>query len=104
VNNLSGSNDTSTVSSGEDSFIIEHLDACVEYEVSVTAGNAESKGDEAVTRKARTDTAGNYHTHIILLFFHVVAHKLKVMVKSCLSVLYLFVLFCYTYLKIIPIV
>jgi hypothetical protein len=26
------------------------------------------------------------------------------MVKSCLSVLYLFVLFCYTYLKIIPIV
>jgi hypothetical protein len=64
VNNLDGSKDTSSVSSGEDFFIIENLDACVEYAVSVTAVNANDEGAEAVTLKT---TTGNYHTHIILL-------------------------------------
>jgi hypothetical protein len=65
VNNLSGSKDTGSVSSNKFSYTIPGLDACVVYEVSVTAVNADDKGAEAETAKVRT--AGNYHTHIILL-------------------------------------
>jgi hypothetical protein len=64
VNTVSGIKDTATVTSEEDTFIIEDLDACVQYAVSVRAVNADDKGAEAVTLKA---TTGNYHTHIILL-------------------------------------
>jgi hypothetical protein len=63
-NTLSGSSNTSSVSSEKDSFIIEHLDACVEYAVSVTAVSADDVGDKAMTLNAKT---GNYHTRIILL-------------------------------------
>jgi hypothetical protein len=87
VNNLSGSKDTSSVSSDEFSYTIKDLDACVEYAVSVTAVNADDKGAEAVTGKERTETAGNYHTHIILLCVNAVAHKGKVIVL-CLLVLF----------------
>jgi hypothetical protein len=61
VNTLSGSNDTSSVSSEEDSFIIEHLDACEVYEVSVTAVN-EKDEDTDVTGKMATQTTCNSHT------------------------------------------
>jgi hypothetical protein len=46
------------------SFTIVDLDACEVYSVSVTAVNADNKGDGTVTG---TVTTGNYHTHIILL-------------------------------------
>jgi hypothetical protein len=68
VNNLSGSKDTSSVSSDEFSYTITDLDACVEYEVSVTGVNADDKGAEAVTGKMKTGTAGNYHTHYFVMF------------------------------------
>ena len=67
VNTLSGSNDTSFVSGDENSYVIEDLDACVEYEVSVRAVNEANESTDAVTGKTRTERAGNYHTHIILL-------------------------------------
>jgi hypothetical protein len=64
---VSGSEGSHTASSDEFSYNIEDLDACEEYEVSVTVVNVDGEGAEAVTRKATTETAGNYHTHIILL-------------------------------------
>jgi len=65
---LSGSNDTSFVSSDENSYVIEDLDACVEYEVSVRAMNDEDEKTDAVTGKTGTETVGNYHAQIILLY------------------------------------
>jgi hypothetical protein len=67
VNTVSGSSRNTSVLSEKDSFIIEHLDACVDYAVSVTAVNAYDVGDKAVTRNATTVIAGNCQTHIILL-------------------------------------
>jgi hypothetical protein len=67
VNTVSGIKGTVTVTSEEDIFIIEDLDACVEYAVSVTARNVINVGDNTVTKQVTTKTAGNYHTHIILL-------------------------------------
>jgi hypothetical protein len=67
VNTVSGIKDSGTVTSEEDIFIIEDLDACVEYAVSVTARNADNVGDNTVTQQVTTKTVGNYHTHIILL-------------------------------------
>jgi hypothetical protein len=61
---VSGSKDTSSVSSDEFSYTIKDLDACVAYAVSVRTVNADGDGAEAVTDKT---TTGNYHTHIILL-------------------------------------
>jgi hypothetical protein len=43
VQTLSGSNDNSIVSSEEDSFVIEDLIVCVEYEVSVRAVNEKTR-------------------------------------------------------------
>ena len=68
VHTLSGSNDSSIVSNEEDSFVIEDLDACVEYEVSVRAMNEEDESTDAVTGNTRTEIVGNYHTQIILLY------------------------------------
>jgi hypothetical protein len=68
MNTSSKSNDTSIVSSEEDSFIIEDLVACVEYEVSVSAVNEKDKSTDAVTGKTTTETVGNYHAQIILLY------------------------------------
>jgi hypothetical protein len=67
VNTVSGIKETGTVTSEEDFFFIENLDACVEYAVSVTAVDADGVGDKNVTGRVTTRTAGNYHTHIILL-------------------------------------
>jgi hypothetical protein len=67
VNTLSGSGGSQLVSSDQFSYTIENLDPCEEYAVSVRAVNADDQGAQAVTLKARTETAGNCHTHIILL-------------------------------------
>jgi hypothetical protein len=67
VNTVSGIKDTATVRSEEDTVIIEDLDACVQYAVSVTAVYVDNVGDNTVTQQVKTKTAGNYHTHIILL-------------------------------------
>jgi hypothetical protein len=68
VHTLSGSYDSSIVESEEDSFVIEDLDACVEYEVSVTAVNEKTESTDAVTGNTKTETVGNYHAQIILLY------------------------------------
>ena len=65
---VSGSNDSSIVSSEEDSFVIDDLDTCVKYEVSVEAVNEKDKSTDAVTGNMRTETVGNYHAQIILLY------------------------------------
>jgi hypothetical protein len=68
VNTVSGVKDTGTVASEDYNFIIENLDACVEYVVSVTAVNADDVGDKTATRRVTTKATGNCHTHIILLY------------------------------------
>ena len=68
VHTKSGSKNSSIVSSEEDSFVIEDLDACVEYEVSIEAVNEENESSDAVTNKNTTETVGNYHAQIILLY------------------------------------
>jgi hypothetical protein len=72
VNNLSGREGNITVSKDEFSYNITGLDACVEYEVSV---RADVVGAEAATAIETTQTAGNYHTHIISLFSYRGAHE-----------------------------
>jgi hypothetical protein len=67
VHTESGRSDTKTVYEKVDSFFIENLDACVLYEVSVTALNVEDLSTGVVTGNTKTETAGNYHVHIILL-------------------------------------
>ena len=64
---LSGSNDSRIVSSEYDSFVIEELDACVDYNVSVRAKNEKDESTDAVTGNITTETVGNYHVQIILL-------------------------------------
>jgi hypothetical protein len=66
VHTVSGSNDSSIVSSEEDSFVIADLDACTEFEVSVRAVNEKGESSDAVTGNTPTETDGNYQTHIIL--------------------------------------
>jgi 2-keto-3-deoxy-galactonokinase len=50
------------VSKEEDSYVIEGLDAGVEYEVSVRAVNALGKGKDAVTCNTKTENDGMYQT------------------------------------------
>jgi hypothetical protein len=59
-----GSTDNNTVSSQNGSFVIEDLDACVEYEVSVSAVNEKNESSATVTNYTTTETAGNYHVQI----------------------------------------
>jgi len=61
LHTLSGSNDIIVVSSDENSYVIEDLDACAEYEVSVRAVNEANESTDAVTGKTRTDSVCNYH-------------------------------------------
>jgi len=68
VHALNGSSNSSIVLSEENSFVVENLDACVEYEVSVRAVNEENESMDVVTGATKTETAGNYHTQIILLY------------------------------------
>jgi len=65
---LSGIVNTKTVSSEENFYVIEDLDACAEYEVSVRAVNEKNESTDAVTGKTRTETVGNYHAWIILFY------------------------------------
>jgi hypothetical protein len=67
---INGINDSSIVPSEEDFIhpvLIENLDACVEYEVSVRAENEENESKGAVTNNTTTETDGNCHEQIILL-------------------------------------
>ena len=66
MHTLSGRNDSSIVSREEDSFVIENLEACIEYEVSVRAMNEKDESTDAVTVNTKTETDGNYQTYIIL--------------------------------------
>jgi hypothetical protein len=65
VHKLSGSNDRRTVPSEVYSFEIEGLDACVDYQVSVSAVNENNESTEAVTNNTTTETAGNYYAQTI---------------------------------------
>jgi hypothetical protein len=64
VHTLSGSTDNNRVSSQNGSFVIEDLDACVEYEVSVSAVNEKNESNATVPNYITTETAGNYHVQI----------------------------------------
>jgi hypothetical protein len=75
VNAVSGNKETVSVAREVEFFILEYLDACVEYEVSVTAVNADGVGDNTVTGTAKINSAGNYHKHIVCYVYNVVAHK-----------------------------
>ena len=68
VHNINGSNNSRTVGSEVDSFVIEDLDACVDYEVSVRAVNENNESADAVTNNTRTETVGNYQAQIMLLY------------------------------------
>ena len=65
---LSGSNDTKIVSSDKNTYVIEPLDACVLYEVSVRAENEKNESKDAVNLNTTTGIVGNYHAQIILLY------------------------------------
>ena len=67
LHTLNGNNDNSNVSSEDASLVIEYLEACVEYEVSVRAVNEKNNGTNAVTCKMTTETDVNNHAQIILL-------------------------------------
>jgi len=64
---LSESSNSSIVSNEEDSYVIEDVDACVDYNVSVRAENEKNESIDAVTGNITTETVGNYHVQIILL-------------------------------------
>jgi hypothetical protein len=66
VNTVSGNTETVSVAREEEFFILEKLDACADYNVSVTAVNANNEGEKTTT-STKTKPSGNYHTHIILL-------------------------------------
>jgi hypothetical protein len=85
VHTLSGRNDSSIVSSEEDSFVIADLEACAEFEVSVRAVNEKNDSSDAVTGNTPTETDGNYQTHYFVLFVMWVRINEKVMVISYLS-------------------
>ena len=68
VHGVSGSNGSDNVTSEEDSYVIGDLDACVEYEVSVIAMNEENNSSIAATNITTTETVGNSHACIILLY------------------------------------
>ena len=65
---LSGSNDSRSVSCNEDYYEIIGLDACVEYVVTVTTMNETNEIMPLATGNTTTETVGNYHTEIILLY------------------------------------
>jgi len=70
LNILNGNKFSSAVSTEEDSCVIEDLDACVEYEVSVIAVNKEDNSINAVTCKMTTATAVNYPVQITFYIYY----------------------------------
>ena len=68
VHNISGSIDSRIVGSEVYSFVIEDLDACVDYEVSVRAVNENNENRDAVTGNTRTRAVGNYQAQIMILY------------------------------------
>jgi len=68
LHTVNGNINSSIVSSDKDSFlVIENLDACVKYEVSVRAENEKNESSNDVTSNTTTKADGKYHTLIILL-------------------------------------
>jgi protein tyrosine phosphatase len=54
LHTVNGNNDSSIVSSDKNSLVIENLDACVKYEVSVRAENEKNESSNAVTSNTTT--------------------------------------------------
>ena len=77
VHALSGNTYAIIVASDENSYVIEDLDACAEYEVSARAVNEKNESSDAVTDKTTTQTVGNYHAQIILLYLSYGCAKMK---------------------------
>lgn len=67
VHTLNGYSDSSIVTSENNSFVIEDLITCVEYEVSVRAVNEKDNSTNAVTCKTTTETSVKYPVQIIFL-------------------------------------
>jgi hypothetical protein len=59
-NDANGNYDSRMVSIEEDSFVIEKLDACVEYELLVRTANERNESSVPITGKMTTQTVGNY--------------------------------------------
>jgi hypothetical protein len=73
---VSQSSNHSIVSHEEDFFVIEDVDACVDYNVSVSAQNKKDESTGAVTENMATEAVGNYHTQINFYYvYDVGAHK-----------------------------
>jgi hypothetical protein len=68
VHTLSGTTNSVTVESEKDSLHIEGLDACVQYAVRVSAVNKYNESSGYVIGNTTTETAGNYHAQIFLLY------------------------------------
>ena len=64
VHTLSENENDITVPIEAVSYVIDDLDACVKYEVSVTAVNEENERGDAVTCNTTTETVGNYHVQV----------------------------------------
>jgi hypothetical protein len=63
---IQNGNDAETIVSWEkDSYVIEDLEACVDYEVSVRAMNQYNQITDAVTGKTKTETKGIYESQFI---------------------------------------
>jgi hypothetical protein len=60
MNKVNGDNDSRRVSSEENSFVIEDLDACVQYEVSIGAVNERNESSGPVIGYTTTHTVGKY--------------------------------------------
>jgi hypothetical protein len=67
VHTLSCTKNSTTVESGKNSLDIKGLDACVKYEVTVSAVNEKNESSDNLTSNTTTVTAGNYHAQIFSL-------------------------------------
>jgi hypothetical protein len=65
----SGQTGSNTTTEKEDSFTIESLDACVEYDISVSAVNRKDESN-ATTVSVTTETDGKYHVLFILPYLY----------------------------------
>jgi hypothetical protein len=76
VNILNGNNESSIVTSEEDSFVIGNLDDCVEYEVSARAVNEKNESSSAVSGSTTTHTVGKYQIFLSVFEIGVSGRKI----------------------------
>jgi hypothetical protein len=85
VNFLHGSVDSSIVSKDRNSFLIEELDACLDYEILMIAMNEKPEVSNLTTASTTTETDGNYHNIISLYCSSVCTFNRYKLMMSCFS-------------------